>query len=350
MTAEQSLPPITCPTSLIGSCAPLLGFVPDRCVVAFVHGVPGRRAPVIVRMELPTSDPGEQIAAQLAASMAGTAGTSVDLVAWVRDPDDTRLAALTSNAFLISLAAFLEVLHIEQGASLSTNGQVWWSHSCQDESCCSGQSIALDPGVLGVLQAEYVYAGYAPLASRADLAQRIAPDPERAAEVRSALRRTREPARTSRWRDAQISFLTRLLLPAGPCGSPVPTLTPATAARLIRAMEDLRVRDVVLHRLVVGGRDCDPCWTSTVDTLIAAVQSAPAGMGAPVATILGLVTWLRGEGALATLCVERALDEDPDYRLADLAVALMTRGTDPRVWRASLVGLPESECRSPRGR
>ncbi len=215
MTAEPSLPPITCPTSLIGSCAPLLGFVPDRCVVAFVHGMPGRRSPVIVRMELPASDAGEKLAAQLAHSIGGTGGTSVDLVGWVEDPDDTRRAALSSTVFLASLTAFLEVLHIDQVACLSTNGRVWWSHACEDEFCCPGESVPLDAVVLGSVQAEFVYAGYAPLASRADLARRIVADPDRVTKVRAALQRTPARARNSRWRDAQIRFLTRLLLPPG---------------------------------------------------------------------------------------------------------------------------------------
>ncbi len=77
------------------------------------------------------------------------------------------------------------------------------------------------------------------------------------------------------------------------------------------------------------------------------MRSAPEGGCAPAATMLGLVAWTRGEGALATLCIQRAQAEDPDYRLAGLAAGLMGQGSDPRLWRASLAGLPESECRNP---
>ena len=81
--------------------------------------------------------------------------------------------------------------------------------------------------------------------------------------------------------------------------------------------------------------------------LCQAVRSAPCGWPAPAATVLALVAWMRGEGSLATLALERALDEDPEYRLAALAAEMMRRGTDPRDWRASLTHLPESECRDP---
>jgi hypothetical protein len=116
---------------------------------------------------------------------------------------------------------------------------------------------------------------------------------------------------------------------------------------MVRALDDIRVRDVVLHRLVVRGHHCDRCWEVTIETLCDALRTAPEGTSAPAATILGLVAWMRGEGALATVCIQRALAEDPDYRLGRLAQQLMTRGCDPRIWRESLAGLPESECRNP---
>ncbi len=350
MTAEPALPPITCPTSLIGSCAPLLGFVPDHCLVAFVHGVPGRPSPVIVRIDLPSPDHADGLAMELAASIAGTGGSAVDVVAWVPDRDEILLADLSSAAVLILLASHLAALGVDLGVGLSTNGRVWWTHGCLDPHCCPGESEELEQDVLGAVQAEFVYRGYAPLASRAELAARIAADGARAAKVQTSLGKLPPAAGDARWRDAQIRSVSKALMPARSCGRLAAPLTPATSARLLRGLQDIRVRDVVLHRLVVGGRDCDTCWAYTIDTLVAALISAPAGTGAPVATILALVTWLRGEGALATLCIERALEEDPGYRLADLASALMTRGTDPRAWRASLASLPESECRDPRTR
>jgi len=115
---------------------------------------------------------------------------------------------------------------------------------------------------------------------------------------------------------------------------------------MVRALDDIRVRDVVLHRLVVRGHHCDRCWEGTIEVLCDALRAMPQGTSAPSATILALVSWMRGEGALATICIQRALEEDPDYRLGRLASGLIAQGTDPRVWRASLAGLSESECRN----
>lgn len=347
MTAEPVLPPITCPSSLVASCAPLLGFVPEKSLVAFIHGVPGRVTPVVLRMDLPPRAQCTETAAQTALSIEGTGGIAVDWVAWVEDHDSTRRADLSSADFLDSLRAALDLVGIEVGGNLSTNARVWWSHSCPDPVCCPAQGTPLDATVMNTVRAEYVYAGYAPLGSREELNARITRNEERSTEVRVVMARRRHPAVTLRWRDAQIAHVTGLLLPRSACDAPVVPMTPVRSARVFRALVDIRVRDVVLHRLVVRGNHCDRCWERTIEILCDLLRAAPEGSGAPVATILALVSWMRGEGALATVCVQRALAEDPDYRLAKLAAQLMAQGSDPRTWRESLASLPESECRNP---
>ena len=347
MTAEPFLPPITCPSGLVASCAPLLGFAPENCLVAFIHGVPGRISPVILRVDLPSRRDAKPAAIQTALSIDGTGGLAIDWVAWVNDDDSTTRDDLSSAAFLAELQSALELVGLEVGGNLSTNGRVWWSHACTEPGCCPVLGTALDVLTMNAVRAEYVYAGYAPLGSREELADRITRDDQRAAEVADVMRR-RPPAKpTQRWRDAQIRLLAGLLLPRDACTAPVTPMTATVSARVHRALADIRVRDVILHRLVVRGRHCNRCWEGTLATLCDAVRTAPEPECAPAATILGLVAWMRGEGALATLCIQRALAEDPDYRLANLAAGLMTQGSDPRIWRESLASLPESECRNP---
>ena len=346
MTAEPILPPITCPSSLVAACAPLLGFVPEKSLVAFIHGVPGRVSPVIMRVDLPPDGHAALAAAQAALSIDGTGGVAVDWVAWVEDHDSTRRDDLSCVRFLQELRQALDLVGIEVGGNLSTNGRMWWSHTCTEPECCPSQGTPLDAGIMNSVRAEYVYAGYAPLPSRELLEARIARDAGRMIKVVEVLAR-RQPARsTQRWRDAQVRILTQLFLPNNSCGAPAIPMTPSRTARMVRALEDIRVRDVVLHRLVVGGHHCDRCWEGTIEVLCDALRAMPEGAGAPTATILALVTWMRGEGALATICIQRALSEDPDYRLGRMAAGLMAQGTDPRVWRASLAGLSESECRN----
>ena len=211
MTANPILPPITCPTSLVASCAPLLGFVPHHCIVAFVLGVPGRSGPVLVRFDL--GDPAHVVrhAETLAAGITGTGGCGVDLVAWVDVPDDATRLELPSESLLDELSVRLYDLGVDVAASLSTNGRVWWSHDCPDVLCCGG-SRPLDAEVLSTVRAEYVYAGFAPLASREELIARLDRDETRSAAVAPRLAASRAPANRERWRKTQIGFLTGLLV------------------------------------------------------------------------------------------------------------------------------------------
>ena len=187
MTAEPLLPPITCPSSLVAACAPLLGFVPEKSLVAFIHGVPGRVSPVIMRVDLPPDGHAAAAAAQTALSIDGTGGVAVDWVAWVDDHDSTSRDDLSSARFLHELRQALDLVGIEVGGNLSTNGRMWWSHTCNEPECCPSQGTQLDAGIMNSVRAEYVYAGYAPLPSRDDLTARITRDEGRVLKVQQAL-------------------------------------------------------------------------------------------------------------------------------------------------------------------
>lgn len=347
MTAAPFPPPITCPSGLIASCAPLLGFTPERCLVAFVHGVPDRDSPVLLRVDLPPAAETAAAARHLALGIAGTGGAAVDTVAWVEDPDDAMGNELSSSDFHLELGTRLAHAHIEVGTVLSTNSRVWWSHQCQDPHCCPPMGTPLDRRAMDAVRAEFVFSGVAPLSNREQVADRVRRDPDWAADVSRVVQRRSAPPATSRWRDSQIRFLTQLLT-TDSCETGAVGLTASRAARLHWALADVRVRDVMLHRLVLTERTCRDCWARTLDTLCHAVRGAPDGHVAPAATVLALVAWLRGDGALANVSLRRA-EAEPGYRLAELAAQLIAQGTDPRLWRESLSTLTEAECRDPSG-
>jgi hypothetical protein len=354
MTAESSLPSITCPSSLVASCAPLLGFEPSACVVAFILGVPGRTGPVLARMDLADSSSALRLARELARGISGTRGRVVDLVAFVDADDDARRAGLSSEPMLLALAACLEEAAIAVGVCLSTNGTVWWSHGCPDVTCCADPQ-PLDRSVMTRVRAEYAYAGYAPLGSRDALAARLAPDPMDQAGVAEVLSRSGPPSQVERWRDAQVRHLDRLLVPPGgddrvphrPSRRGRGPLTVARAARALRGLADIRVRDTVLLRLVRAETADRGAWDDAVEVLCQVVRMAPVGSAAPPATLLAIVAWMRGDGALANEALERSDEDDPGYRLAGLVRQVMANGIDPNVWRSAMAGLTESECRNP---
>lgn len=359
MTAISNLPPITCPSSLIASCGPLLGFEPSHCVVALVGGVPDRGSPVIVRMELVDEPYLTDAVARTADSIVRTGGRIVHLVAWVEAGDSWRRDQLPSGRFLDTMCLALEDHGVDVPVTVSTNGHVWWDHGCPDELCCGG-SNPVDLAVMTAVRAEYVFAGYAPLKSRELLAQQVAMDPQRAEQVRAVMRPGR-PRNLERWRTTQINALSTLLLPqrhlrallSGPQNSRSarPPLDPAIAARTLRGMRDIVVRDVLLRRFIVADPEDREGWQWSVDVLCDLVQCAPSEYVAPAATLLANVAWMGGDGALANLALDRADDAEPEYTLAQLSRQVITRGVDPRSWRESMSVLTEWECRrGPRGR
>ncbi len=62
---------------------------------------------------------------------------------------------------------------------------------------------------------------------------------------------------------------------------------------------------------------------------ITLVRKAPAPELAEVATLLAVSTYVRGEGALAHIAIERALDADPAHTLADLIRHTLDSGIPP---------------------
>ena len=118
----------------------------------------------------------------------------------------------------------------------------------------------------------------------------------------------------------------------------------ASPESAVRALGDVGIRDALLVRLAKDQSACRTCWRHSIAVLIDVVRAAPPGHVAPGATLLGLVAWLSGDGALGTVALERALDDDPDYRLALLARDLFSSGLDPRRWRETATDLTEEAC------
>jgi hypothetical protein len=87
---------------------------------------------------------------------------------------------------------------------------------------------------------------------------------------------------------------------------------------VVWALRDTRVRDRALG-LALGedAAAAEALWTECT-------RRAPAPLDAAPATLLAVSVWLRGDGAMANVALDRALDSDPAYSLAQL----LRRGLD----------------------
>ena len=79
-------------------------------------------------------------------------------------------------------------------------------------------------------------------------------------------------------------------------------------------------------------------------TLLTAISQAHERHVAPLATALAGCAWLDGNGALATVALERALEADPSYSLARLLDRAISHSVPPSVWTESLEAVSYEEC------
>ena len=229
------------------------------------------------------------------------------------------------------LEARLAEHRVELIDALLADDERWFSYRC-DGPCCPIQGRCIDPDVRMRVGAAFALEGVAPFPDRDAVVGSLGRDPQAHQDVRRRLPR-RPRTWTERSRDAVLRGPMRRLL----AGSP---LDVSDSARVIAGLVDIRVRDTVLWRLsrVHDGRVVLPGF-------IGALRAAPDGYVAPIATVTAIAAWLTGDGARASIAVERARAEDPDYGLALLVETALRAGLPPKVWRSAMVDLDERSCR-----
>lgn len=229
------------------------------------------------------------------------------------------------------LEARLAEHRVELIDALLVDDERWFSYRC-DGPCCPAQGRCIDPVVRMRVGAAFALEGVAPFPDRAAVVGSLARDPQAHQGVRSRLP-SRPRTWTERSRDAVLAGPMRRLLAGSPLGI-------AETARVIAGVVDIRVRDTVLWRLsrVHDGRVVLPGF-------IGALRAAPDGYVAPIATVTAIAAWLTGDGARATIAVERARAEDPNYGLAVLVDTALRAGVPPTAWRSAMDDLDERICR-----
>jgi hypothetical protein len=95
-------------------------------------------------------------------------------------------------------------------------------------------------------------------------------------------------------------------------------------------LTDLRVRDDAWARMDPQFNEAHQrLWTDLLHQLPAEFTPAPAAL-------LAFVAWQAGDGALASIAIERALDADPNYSMALLIADALHAGLPPSAARLSM--------------
>lgn len=328
-----------------------LGYHPGPSVVITV--LSGRRLGLLQRHDL-LADPDdcERAAARALGIVSREGATGLLVIAFEDDEgSSTPLREAMLTAAGSSGVRVQEHLVVRDGR--------WYAPDCH-EACCPEEGLALPRPADVPAVAAFVHAGVAPLRSRDDLVAEVLPDrdEDRAARVghhlevllRLALGRGSIVERGDRLRDTW-----RTLLDTGPAAARVADLPDSLLARAAWSLADVSWRDALMSALCPGtmgeSPDLDLALSAvpgdvteelhTVRSrLVELSRLVPEEVVPPVLTLVGHLAWWSGDGTVAAIALERALDLDPSYRLAGLMNDLLSSGVRP--W--SLPGDSDTEA------
>jgi Domain of unknown function (DUF4192) len=311
------------PAELIVALPYLVGFHPrDSLIVVCLHGSPPKIG-LAVRADLPP--PGQEH--QLAAALVGPVAR--------RLPEAIVLIAVGGGAAhpllgLPGVAAVAAVSHALRRFGVQTMQALWAASadagaewSCY-ERCCGGRLP--DPATTTV-PAAMAAAGAVTFADRDELQGLVAAEDEAVLARRGALLdaavEALEHDLAGNTAGVVRGHLALVLDAVEAAGRGVLPATDEHVVQLAVALADRAVRDWCL-RLCCGDQvdAAERLW-------LALTRATPAPEVANPATLAALCAYLRGNGALAGMAVERALQAWPGHDLATLLDKALEAGLEP---------------------
>ncbi|MDT7544947.1 MAG: hypothetical protein QOE99_1057 [Actinomycetota bacterium] len=311
MTSPSSALPVarfTTPAEIAAAIPVLTGFVPRESVVVLSLRPPRKRIGLTMRFDLPPDDLAHVLAAEVAARLEHDGAMTAVVAVYTESPE------LNGRRAGQALVDAIEDVHPVSEALLVRDGR-WWSYLCSGASCCPSEGTPLEDAAspaLELLATECTLKGRAVLASREELVASIAPPQLLAAVVaeqrldaaaESFVTALAEPRAAT---EAALASARRLL-DAG-CDEPV---GPAAAADFAMALHLKAVRD----EIATWGLDRAD---DLLGLLIQVARQVVPPYDAPICTLLAWISYAEGNGALANVALDRALDTDPDYTMAGL--------------------------------
>jgi hypothetical protein len=324
---------VTSPASLLAIVPHLLTFQPARSLVLIGTAPPRARVRLTLRYDLP-DPPDPDVAAEIARHATSVlSAQGIETAAAVGYGPGSLVTPVADALRERAAATGLRITDL-----LRAENERYWSYLCDDPACCPPEGIRFDAGHP---EAEAAAVSETPvLASREELAATLAPvtgaDAELMGEAtrRAELRAARLIERVAK--SGQRGTAQRLIAEAG-----VKSVTKAiaacrrgdrisagdAAAWLAVILQDMRVRDDAWCRMDPGLRPGHlRLWTDLTRLARPGYVSAPA-------SLLAFVAWQSGNGALANVALDRALSDDPHYRMAQLLRQAIDSGAPPSLAR-----------------
>ena len=314
----------------------LLGFHPTHSLVVLGIGGPHGRIRLAFRYDLP-APPDVKLATDIAAHAAVVLsrqhlGTAI-VVGYGAGPEVTPVTDVVAPALHAAGIDVRDMLRVQDGR--------YWSYLCADVACCPPDGVPFDPAGHPAASA-LAAAGLPALTDRATLAATLAPAAGSAELVSEAIERALSRAGkliddalgasgdgdvlravADAGRRAVRTAIGRYRRGGEPAGFD-------EVAWLGLALTDLRVRDDAWARMDPGFRDAHQrLWTELVRQLPDEYVPGPAAL-------LAFTAWQAGDGALASIAIERALQADPAYSMALLIAEALHAGLPPSAARLTM--------------
>ncbi|MFV0461344.1 MAG: DUF4192 domain-containing protein [Actinomycetales bacterium] len=294
------------PDELVAALPYVLGFKPEESVVF----VPMSADLPIARIDLPTTPRDRNAAWEAIRSPLGRyarPGASMGIVCVTADREE-------ADRVVQDFAARLDTIGIDTALML-------WANDSESHDYYLGDSGHQTEAAREYVAAEMAPTGRPrPVANRASLASSLVGDREPVAEL---LPEAREAAETTTPR-AEAKWAVGRLKKFHDDGRP---LSDRDAARLLVAIETIPIRDRLWDDMTTDNADSHvSLWTDLTRRAPDEVRSAPA-------SLLGLASWLSGDGAKA-LCAVDQVPRDSRYPLAGLVAAVVESAMHPREWES----------------
>lgn len=307
---------ITSTVDLLAAVPCLLGFHPTDSLV--VLAMRGGQVVFAARGDLPRRRTSKASLAahadQIAAVVARQEAQAATVIGYGPPERVDRAVTAICDALADRRVKIFDTLRVTSGR--------YWSVGCDNPECCPPEGTPFDVTTSPVA-AEAVFAGQVVLPNRTALTRSVAP-------VRGAARKSMCQA-TLRAMDRLAALSPEALVREGKA---------AVRSALSRAETGDRLRDdevawltlLLCHRRVrdFAWRLTTPDdWQTTLWTDV--LTRAEPDLAAAPATLLAYAAWRCGNGALASVALERALRADPEYPMALLLDETLQDGTPPSI-------------------
>lgn len=228
--------------------------------------------------------------------------------------------------------------------SLLISGRRWRSVLCSDQDCCPTEGNELPEISSSRIAVEQVADGrpmpYGTCEAMADsiTALPLANDVDFVAQVEECRIDPESDQINNAQRNGALAVLdlaSRFI--AGSLGRDIAS-DQKLSALVLGSLSDIQVRDFAL------GSHEDASLETYWSMWRYLLRIAPAGFVAPVGSLLGALSYEKGEGALAQRCLDRALSDDPSYSLAALLRRVFTAGWPPESFGAMRRDLHPKVC------